>query len=374
MIRVEDEYTNTTPASAAYPEGSAKNVTSPGSTDGTPWELKIINDFLGMMQVLTTEGDVTPSGVPETVLASDTFTALTKLFQRILIHDDTGAADAYALTSAGNGSNIPAYSDTDLVTFKVANSNTGASTLKIGALVVKNLTEPDGTALAGGELIAGAYVSARYSVSNDRFELIAVAKPQNLIVITASGTYAKPAGLKKIKSTLVAGGGGSGGADTINGAASIGGGGGGSSIKEILASALSASETVTIGAGGSGGAIGVTGSNGGATSFGAHHSATGGVGGTGVSSASNRSGVDGGVGSGGDLNIEGSGSEGVYSAGNVASGGGSSILGGGVRGTNSSNIDGAQYGGGGGGVVRTSGVDRTGADGADGVIIIEEFF
>lgn len=101
---------------------------------------------------------------------------------------------------------------------------------------------------------------------------------------SASGTWTKQAGLKFILVEIWGGGGG--GATAVNGA---GGAGGGFSQKKIAASALGATETVTIGAGGTSGGAGGT------TSFGAHCSATGGGG----------SGGSVGAGSGGDLNLNG---------------------------------------------------------------------
>jgi microcystin-dependent protein len=181
MIVIENEYPNTTPASAAYPYGSAKNVSAPGDTDGTPWELKDINDILGMMQKIVVEGAVTPSGVPETVLASDIFDALEKTFNRVVAHTDAGSANVYVLNNVNAGKQTAAYSNSDILVFKIANANTSASTCRIGTLGVKSFTEPDGSALAPGRLPAGGYAIAKYDSSNDRIELISVttAAPSN---------------------------------------------------------------------------------------------------------------------------------------------------------------------------------------------------
>ena len=119
-------------------------------------------------------------------------------------------------------------------------------------------------------------------------------------VITANGTWTKPAGINLVK-VYVTGGGGGGGDGSAANNPSCGGGGGGTSIKFIDVSAIS-SETVTIGAGGAGGTGGGTGSSGGTSSFGAHCSATGGTGG--AANNSNSFGV-GGVGASGDLNLKG---------------------------------------------------------------------
>lgn len=135
---------------------------------------------------------------------------------------------------------------------------------------------------------------------------------------SASGSFTKAnyPWAKTVKVTVIGGGGGSGGAEATGGserAACAGGGGGGCAIKTIDVADLSASETVTVGAGGtagSGTAGPNTGGTGGTSSFGSHCSATGGAGGAGgnknaagataVASRGYR-----GNGSGGDINLVG---------------------------------------------------------------------
>ena len=208
---------------------------------------------------------------------------------------------------------------------------------------------------------------------------------------TTSGTFSKAnplgtgdIGLRAVDVEVVGGGGA--GAPIRDQAGrnpmlSGGGGAGGYARKFILASALGASETVTRGGGGG---VGIATANPGETSsFGSHCSATGGAG-AGIPTLAgtgqvNRAG-GGGVGSGGDLNIQGqSGSVGGGdpSMTRVAGGsGGSSLLGGGGLGGSTSGDAaaggaGGQYGGGGGGAARLSGVTReNGGAGAVGVVVV----
>lgn len=193
-------------------------------------------------------------------------------------------------------------------------------------------------------------------------------------VFTASGTYTKPAGARRIRVRVVGGGGGGGGVGTGNNAAG-GGGGGGYSEKFIDAAAIT-TVTVTVGsAGAAGSSAGGQGGTGGTSSFGAYCSATGGVGGDGGASATGVSnGGIGGSGSSGDINSYGQ--PGTANFGTTASGGGgSSALGGGGRGVNNSlsPASGNAYGGGGAGAGNNSGASA-GATGAAGIVIVEEFY
>lgn len=212
----------------------------------------------------------------------------------------------------------------------------------------------------------------------------------NSIVYTASGSYAKPAKLKYIIVEVVGGGGGGGGipATTAAGVAGLaaGGGGGGYARKKILASALAASEFVTRGAGGNAGAAGANaGGAGGASSFGSFVSAGGGIGGTagqalGVGSISP---VNGGDGSGGDVNISG----GPSTSGRVIntstptissfSNGGNSAMGQGGSGSINGSFDGTGkgYGGGGAAASFTQGQNASpGYAGTAGIVIVHEYF
>lgn len=214
----------------------------------------------------------------------------------------------------------------------------------------------------------------------------------NLVTIfTSSGTYTKPAGLKRMKVTLVAGGGGGGGCDAISGSiAGFGGSAGGISVKVIEAASLASSETVTIGAGGGGSTGNTTAGTGGTSSFGAHCSATGGAGGFYAHEEPgpnlNRAVAPpvGGAGSGGDINYYGpippvpyrsfDGSTSILPLGGA---GADALFGfgrGGAGRTAAGNGNAAAgYGAGGGGAF-SIGATQSGGAGRAGICIIEEFF
>jgi hypothetical protein len=203
---------------------------------------------------------------------------------------------------------------------------------------------------------------------------------QSIQTFTSSGTYTKPSGINRIKVIVTgAGGGGGGGGASWN----HGGGGyaGGTAIKIIDATSIT-TETVTVGSGGNGGTAGNGGSGGGTSSFGAHCSATGGDGGKQPSTEGT---ANTGVGSGGDLNIyggAGTSAGGGASASDEKGGfvGGGSFWGTGSEGapTNNSSND-APYtaqafgSGGGNGCDNNGGNNGSGANGADGVVYIEEY-
>lgn len=205
---------------------------------------------------------------------------------------------------------------------------------------------------------------------------------------TTSGVWVKPANLRYVIVELVGGGGGSGGSTDAN-FISGGGGGGGYAKKIIPASALGATETVTIGAGGTGGAgsTNSAGGVGGTTSFGSYVSATGGTGGL-ASAGFQIASVAGGTGVNGDYNESGEPSSAGISidaaAANTdvlmsAKGGDSKFGYGGVSVTKSTVSDtaanvGTGYGAGASGTVNQSNADINGAAGTAGYILFTYVF
>lgn len=212
---------------------------------------------------------------------------------------------------------------------------------------------------------------------------------KQLVLFTSSGSFTKATypGIRAIKVHVQAPGGGSGGvAATAAGQASFSGPGGGGGYTEewILASALSTSETVTIGAVGAAGASGANnGGTGGTTSFGSHCSATGGTGGIGSAATAGSQATAGGVGgtgTGGDINITGGDGTNVViiTASNIKNGNaGSSMLGNGrqaPQATSATGVAGYDYGT--GGQSSSNGASqsaRTGAAGGAGIVIVHVY-
>lgn len=235
----------------------------------------------------------------------------------------------------------------------------GAGTVTINNSGVTSLTAGSGISLSG----ATGAITVSSTVSGGDYALQSYVGP---------ATWTKPAGLKKVKVTVV-GAGGAGGTPPP-GTVAAGGGGGGAAISYIPAPSIPGPVAVTAGSG--------------ASSFGAFCSATAGsTGGTyapGIGAAAAQGG-SGGVGSGGTINITGDGGSpsatvtgpGTFNAG----GGGSSILGGGAVGVVGpsggvvAGLPGGNYGGGGGGGFRaTTAPGGAGGLGAPGIVIVEEFY
>ncbi len=72
---------------------------------------------------------------------------------------DTGAANAYVITLAPALTSLVTGQE---VTFKAVNANTGASTLNVNGLGVRNILKFGNVALVAGDVIAGAVVVVRY--------------------------------------------------------------------------------------------------------------------------------------------------------------------------------------------------------------------
>lgn len=226
----------------------------------------------------------------------------------------------------------------------VARGGTGRPTLTTGSILAGN-----GTAQVN-EIAPGT--SGNVLTSNGsawQSSALPAGGFSNMQVFTASGTFTIPAGITKVKVTVVGGGGNGANAQGSYNVSigSFGGGGGGASIKVVTG--LISGNTVSVTVGGAGAT----------SSFGAFCSATGG--GTPL----------GGLGASGDINISGGGGEGGSTSAGGA--GGSSILGGGaasVQLTDTRRV-GGQYGGGGSGGFANSATVRSGGAGTAGVVIIE---
>ena len=79
-IRIVDAYPGKTAGVVdGYPHGKARNVTAPNDGTGTPLDAALVNDDQGFKQALLAAADITPSGTPDEVGASQYLEALQKI-------------------------------------------------------------------------------------------------------------------------------------------------------------------------------------------------------------------------------------------------------------------------------------------------------
>lgn len=262
-----------------------------------------------------------------------------------------------------------------------------------GDLPFANLAQGSALSLLGVAGNASADV-ASISVSSDGHVIQRVGTslastslgPTSISVLTSgtAATYTVPAGIYKIWVIVQGAGGGGGGMDGTTAGVSAGGGAGGYAEK-FYATTPSSTFTYTIGAFGAGGVAGNnTGTTGGTTLFdeaGSVITCNGGVGGGSVATGTTFVAVDGGAGgtaTGGTINIAGGiGGTAHRMTGSTFIGGygSDSLLGsGGPSRVNDTGRDATGFGSGGGGGIVSSGVaDKTGGNGAPGVIIVYEY-
>lgn len=344
-----------------------------------------------------------------------------------------GSANAYTLTYSVAPA---AYYTGQAFSFTANFGCTGSATLNVnglGAKTIKKDVSGTMTALSSGDIASGAKVKVSYdgtdfiwinwqgaavsvSAATDSaagiVELattaetltgtdtarattpagvaaaIAAASPNAVVSVsiqtfTASGTWTKPAGLLfAVVEQQAPGGGGGGGSNSGTGVSvAQSGSGGGYTKKLYMASDLSATETVTVGAPSTGGAAGNNAGTAGGNSTFKGMTANGGSLGSGASRSNTvvALGVDGGTATGGDVNISGGNSDiGLYySTGSLgwSSRGGNSVLGVAAVAINTGNTagqSGTGYGQGGRGAW-CSNASAAGAKGGDGITIITEY-
>lgn len=90
-----------TAPTAAYPYGSARDISAPSAGDGTPWIAALVNDIFGFQQaILDAGGAIVPSGSPDEVGASQYLTALNAIIATAVAAGSGGGFGATDLKKA----------------------------------------------------------------------------------------------------------------------------------------------------------------------------------------------------------------------------------------------------------------------------------
>lgn len=375
---------------ANYPYGSAKDDSTGTTGDGTPIRQALMNDTYGLQQALLRAASIVPTGNADTGIASQYLQAVVQQAAgRAVNYDESGAANAYVLDLKTNQQGPAAYFDGMIAMFEAGNANTGASTVNVAGLGSVNIKLKGGSAdPAANDILTGRDTVLIYRTSpSAHFELQRLGQVKTTVVTVTNAAWAPQPDTKVIKFIAVgAGGGGGGGAGGAGGAFSAHGGGGGTCIKTTPL--IDATYNITIGAGGTGGAAGANnGTDGGDTTVvGSVGPGTnvnllagggdGGLGDTNSSGTGTLASTAGGAASGGSVNLSG-GQPGMTRklTGTAVSfnASGVSFLGGAVgHGDSAAGPSASVYGAGGGGVVLNT-PSQAGGDGADGVVIVEEY-
>lgn len=87
-------------------------------------------------------------------------------------YTDSGAANAYVLTPLNTQFTISTLTNGMIVGFNPTNTNTGASTVNVAGLGIRNIVDTTGAAINANDLKAGEFSLLLYSQSADNFTLL----------------------------------------------------------------------------------------------------------------------------------------------------------------------------------------------------------
>lgn len=157
---------------ANYPYASSKDESSPGAGDGSPYFKGRADDIFGFQQALLKAAGIVPSGNADTAVLSEYMQSLVEIASgRAVNYDESGLVNAYVLDVKTDQQGPRSYFEGLTVVLYPTNTNTGASTVNVNGLGLKNITDT----ASGGELPAGTRIELVYNSTSGEFEIIASA-------------------------------------------------------------------------------------------------------------------------------------------------------------------------------------------------------
>lgn len=138
--------------------------TTSGTVTAAEW-----NEMPSEIQQVIEDAGITLSGADLVQLAK----AIANMVATMDFYSDsTGAADAYVLLPIGIKEGLEALIDGARARFRPANASTGASTVNVNGLGVKDLLQEDGTAIIASDLVTTRDAEIRYDAGLDDWFLI----------------------------------------------------------------------------------------------------------------------------------------------------------------------------------------------------------
>ena len=135
-----------TASSAAYPYGSAKDESTVGANDGTPYIKTRADDVFGFLQSILAAGAIVPNGSADSVSNPQYLTALQNIFlqgNKVLTVGSPGTDTNFptekairsAITAAGGGDMLAANNLSDVVSAITSRTNLGLTATAIAPLL-----------------------------------------------------------------------------------------------------------------------------------------------------------------------------------------------------------------------------------------------
>lgn len=161
-----------------------KNITYTDSV--TPYDAAAAND----MTTETNNAIVSASLVLDDTNNNQLDTAINTIVHDGAAYTDTGIVNAYVLTRATAARKSPlAYTEGMKIRFTTANASSGAATVNVAGIGIKDIKDAAGAALTGGEIPANRWVELTFDVSDDAFLITNVATAAGSESVTVGGLF-----------------------------------------------------------------------------------------------------------------------------------------------------------------------------------------